>query len=252
MAFISGYTVNSHQQINNCPHSHGHIIIVMSGSCGISIADREYTLTNQHICFVPPNVQHIFTCTGNVLVLNVPEEMIKSIDLVFLSENCILEIDENLSNLVSLIKYEVEKCNFTNGESLRYLYYYLYDKFMEHFRLPSLQYIYDNYADEISITKLAAIENYNVSYFTSWFKKKTGYLPSDYLKLIRIEKAREILVTTRYRVIDVALQVGYKDTSAFIRAFSGLVGMTPNQYRRQALENKNGTNISIKGKEGEI
>lgn len=251
MAFISGYIVNAQQQINNYPHSHGHIIIVLSGTCCISFENQEHNLTSRFTCFVPPRVQHTFTCTGNVLVLNVPEEMIKSIDLVFLSENCILEINENLSPLISLIKYEVENRNFSS-ESLRYLYYYLYDKFVEQYRLPSLQYIHENYADDISITKLAAIENYNVSYFTSWFKKKTGCVPSDYLKIVRIEKAKEILTTTRYRVIDVALQVGYKDSSAFIRAFSGLVGMTPNQYRRQALDNKNRANISINRKEGEI
>lgn len=252
MAFISGYIVNAQQKINDYQHSHGHIIIVISGSCAVSFENQHHNLTSKHSCFIPPNVVHKLECTGNILVLDVPEEMIKSIDLVFLSENSVLEINENLAPLISLMKYEVESRNFTNNESLRYLYYYLYDKFVEQYRLPSLQYIHENYADEISITKLAAIENYNVSYFTSWFKKKTGCVPSDYLKIVRIEKAKEILTTTRYRVIDVALQVGYKDSSAFIRAFSGLVGMTPNQYRRLALENKNRANIPITRKEGEI
>ena len=238
MAFISGYIVNAQHQGSDNQHGHGHIIIVISGLCNVSFENQQHNLTPKHTCFIPPNTEHKLECTGNVLVLDVPAEMIKSIDLVLLTENSILEINENLAPLIKLIRYEVENRNYTNNESLRYLYYYLYDKFVEQYRLPSLQYIHENYADEISITKLAAIENYNVSYFTSWFKKKTGCVPSDYLKIVRIEKAKEILVTTQYRVIDVALQVGYKDSSAFIRAFSGLVGMTPNQYRRMALENK--------------
>ncbi|MBP1553556.1 MAG: helix-turn-helix transcriptional regulator [Oscillospiraceae bacterium] len=252
MAFISGYIVTAQQKVNNGQHSHGHIVIVIAGTCCVSFENQQYNLTSRQICFIPPNTVHTMESTGNVLVLDVPEEMIKSIDLVFLTENSILEINENLAPLITLIRYEVENRNFTNNESLRYLYYYLYDKFVEQYRLPSLQYIHENYADEISITKLAAIENYNVSYFTSWFKKKTGCVPSDYLKIVRIEKAKEILTTTRYRVIDVALQVGYKDSSAFIRAFSGLVGMTPNQYRRMALENKNRANKSLTRKEGEV
>lgn len=238
MAFISGHIVSAQQNINNYQHSHGHIIMVISGLCNVSFKEQHHQLSTKQICFIPPDTAHLMDCTGNVLVLNVPKEMIKSIDGVFLAENPVLEINENLAPLVTLIRYEVEKRNFSNNESLRYLYYYLYDKFVEQYRLPSLQYIHENYADDISITKLAAIENYNVSYFTSWFRKKTGCVPSDYLKIVRIEKAKEILVTTQYRVIDVALQVGYKDSSAFIRAFSGLVGMTPNQYRRLALENK--------------
>ncbi len=243
MAFITGYTVNAQQEPKNEQHNYGHIIIVLSGVCNVNIGNQQYSITPQYACFVPPNVSHGLDCSGNTLMLDVPEEMIKSTDLMFLAENCVLEINENLSHLISLIKYEVDSKNFSNSESLRYLYYYLYDKFVEQYRLPSLQYIHENYADEISIAQLAAIENYNVSYFTSWFKKKTGCVPSDYLKIVRIEKAKEILATTKYCVIDVAFQVGYKDSSAFIRAFSGLVGVTPNQYRKQALENKNKANI---------
>ena len=54
--------------------------------------------------------------------------------------------------------------------------------------MPSLQYMHENYADEISIAQLAAMENYNVSYYTSWFKHKIGCIPSDYLKMVRMEK----------------------------------------------------------------
>lgn len=252
MAFISGYIINAQQKVEKHQHGHGHIIIVLSGNCRVKIENKEQLFDSKLSCFVPPQANHELSGVGNILVLDVPEEMIKAIDLMFLTENNVLEINDSLSPLISLIKYEVENHTSQNSDSLRYLFYYLYDKFVDQYKMPSLQYIHDNYADDISITQLAAIENYNVSYFTSWFKKRTGCVPSDYLKIVRIEKAKEILATTRYRVIDVALQVGYKDSSAFIRAFGGLVGMTPNQYRKEATASESRNNKPITRKEGEL
>ena len=57
-------------------------------------------------------------------------------------------------------------------------------------------------------------------------------MPSEYLQGLRIEKAKEILNTTHYRVLDVALQVGYSNCSSFVRAFKAVAGVTPHEYRR--------------------
>lgn len=241
MATISSYTFNAQQGVKTHQHSHGHIIIVLTQTFYMKFSGREHVLTPRQIGFIPPGISHEFGCSGSALTLNIPAEMIKSTDLLFLTEHCVLEINEKLEPLVSLIKQEVESSGSHHSNSLRYLFYYLYDKFVEQYRMPSLQYMHENYADEINIAQLAAMENYNISYYTSWFKKKTGCIPSDYLKMVRIEKAKEILATTRYRIIDVAMQVGYSNSSSFTRAFHALEGITPNQYRRQAMEAKTRT-----------
>lgn len=238
MASISCYTFSAREALQTHQHPHGHIIIVLKGTFYVKFAQKEFTLTPRLIGFVPPGVVHEYGCTGQALTLNIPAEMIKATDLVFLAENCVLEINEKLEPLVFLIQQEVDS-GHAHHDSLRYLFYYLYDKIVEQYRMPSLQYMHENYADNLNIADLAAMENYNVSYYTSWFRKKTGCSPSDYLKMIRIEKAKEILATTRYRIIDVAMQVGYCNSSSFTRAFRSLVGLTPIQYRRQAAEEKN-------------
>lgn len=248
MAFISSYTFNAHEGLQTHSHSHAHIIIVLSQTFYVKFSGQEHTLTPRVIGFVPPGVVHEYGCTGTALTLNIPSEMIKATDLLSLTENCVLEITEKLEPLVSLIKQEVEE-NARHSDSLRYLFYYLYDKLVEQYRLPSLQYMHENYADDINITQLAALENYNVSYYTCWFRKKVGCIPSDYLKMVRIEKAKEILSTTRYRIIDVAMQVGYNNSSSFTRAFRTVVGITPNQYRKNAQEAKTGTGTKQTKKE---
>ena len=232
MAMISSYTYNAHEGLQTHCHSFGHIILVLTKSFYVKFNQREYTLTPRQIGFIPPGIPHEYDCRGSALTLNIPAEMIKETDLLFLTENCVLEINQKLEPLISLIKQEVENSS-PQSDSLRYLFYYLYDKFVEQYRMPSLQYMHDHYADEISMSQLAAMENYNVSYYTNWFRKKIGCTPSDYLKMLRIEKAKEILTTTRYRIIDVAMQVGYTNNSSFTRAFGAVTGMTPNQYRHQ-------------------
>lgn len=237
MAFISSYTLNAPEGLQNHCHSYGHIVIVLTKKFYVKFSNQEYILTPRLIGFIPPGVPHEYGCSGKTLTLNIPAEMIKSTDLLFLTEHCVLEINEKLEPLISLIKQEVEDSK-SHSDSLRYLFYYLYDKFIEQYRMPSLQYMHENYADDISMSQLAALENYNVSYYTSWFKKKIGCIPSEYLQMVRIDKAKEILSTTRYRIIDVAMQVGYSNSSSFTRTFREIVGVTPNQYRHQAMEAK--------------
>ena len=237
MSTISSFTFNAREGRQTHQHSHGHIIIVLTQTFYIRFLDQEHLLTPRLIGFVPPGVPHEFGCTGSALTLNIPAEMIKPTDLIILTEHSTLEIDAKLEPLISLIKQEVGGSSHSN--SLRYLFYYLYDKFADQYRMPSLQYMHENYADAINIAQLAAMENYNVSYYTSWFREKIGCNPSDYLKMVRMEMAKEILTTTRYRIIDVAMQVGYTNSSSFTRAFHAMEGMTPNQYRKLMTENIN-------------
>ncbi|MDD6212955.1 MAG: AraC family transcriptional regulator [Clostridiales bacterium] len=237
MSVISSHNYNLPGEIQSHVHAHAHIILPLDQYFYIRFQNQEHCLQPNQIGFVPPGVLHYFGCPGKALTLNIPAEMIKSSDLVFLSENSVREIDEKLMPLISLIKQETSGSS-QNKDSLRYLFYYLYDKLVEQGRIPSLQYIEENYAADITIREMAELENYNISYYTEWFKKNVGCLPSEYLRMVRIDKAKEILATTRYRIIDVAMQVGYYNSSSFTRAFREVEGITPKQYRKKAQEAK--------------
>ena len=63
------------------------------------------------------------------------------------------------------------------------------------------------------------------------FKNRMGVNPSDYLGIIRMEKAKELLKTTLLKVKDVSVAVGYEDEHVFMRRFKKYVGKTPGQYR---------------------
>ena len=237
MSLISSYTIEHSDMVYRHEHPHAHIILPVQKTFFIQFGGRGHEVSPRQLAFVPPGVSHSYSCHGLSITLNIPAEMVKPADLVCLTENCVVEIDEKLELLVSLIKREVQDPE-SSKESLRYLFYYLYDRFVERYRAPSLRYIHANYAGHVSVAQLAAIEGYSTPYYTDWFKKKVGCIPSEYLQSLRIEKAKEILNTTHYRVLDVALQVGYANCSSFVRAFKAVTGMTPDNYRHSKISDK--------------
>ena len=90
-----------------------------------------------------------------------------------------------------------------------------------------------HYAEQIKVSTLAQLENYNTTYYIDWFRAKTGVTPGKYLNQLRIDKAKMLLVNTQYRILDVALQVGYGNSSSFSRVFKSSEGITPQQYRQK-------------------
>ena len=69
------------------------------------------------------------------------------------------------------------------------------------------------------------------------FKQVTGVNFIDYLTEFRLNKAKELLVTTNSKINDIALQVGYQNSYMF-RLFKKYEGMTPGEYREKHMKLK--------------
>lgn len=69
--------------------------------------------------------------------------------------------------------------------------------------------------------------------FLRRFKSATGFRPIEYLQNLRIEKAKELLQTTRRSVEQVAQAVGYRDMTAFRRLFRKETGLSPVDFRKR-------------------
>ena len=70
------------------------------------------------------------------------------------------------------------------------------------------------------------------SYLSQNFKQLTGYSPKKYIMLCRIAAARSLLYKTDMPINDIAMYVGFNDTSNFIRYFKKETGETPFQFRK--------------------
>ena len=66
----------------------------------------------------------------------------------------------------------------------------------------------------------------------AYWNGTTGKNFSDYLKEIRIENAKNMLLNTEQQVEDISFAVGYSDIKYFSRLFKKLTGVTPTEFRR--------------------
>ncbi|MBP1994250.1 helix-turn-helix domain-containing protein [Paenibacillus eucommiae] len=95
-----------------------------------------------------------------------------------------------------------------------------------------IAYIQQNFADNmLSLDKIADSFGISSSYATRYFKEQTGYSLMQYLDLVRMNEARELLRQSDVILKGIIPQVGYVDESHFIRKFKKHEGVTPNEYR---------------------
>lgn len=67
------------------------------------------------------------------------------------------------------------------------------------------------------------------------FKGVMEISPSEYLAILRMEKAKSLLEETKLHIKEVGVQVGYEDQRVFLRRFKKYTGKTPGQYREDKI-----------------
>lgn len=97
--------------------------------------------------------------------------------------------------------------------------------------------IHERYEEELSLESCASQLNFHPVYLSRVFKKEIGINFSEYLVEYRMNMAKTWLENTNMKISDIAEKLQYTNTSAFIRTFRKIVGMTPGQYRDQFSKN---------------
>ncbi len=97
---------------------------------------------------------------------------------------------------------------------------------------PALEFMVENYRENISVDELAELVHLSKSYFMSCFKKAAGTGAIEYLTQLRINAACRMLTDTVLPVSDIAYSCGYCNLSNFNRQFRKLAGCSPKEYRR--------------------
>jgi two-component system response regulator YesN len=97
------------------------------------------------------------------------------------------------------------------------------------------KYIHENYCSRITIKEVANQFYINSAYLGQIFKKRYGVSFNDYIHQCRMEKAKELLIRTDFKIYEISEKIGYKNTDNFIEKFEKINGMTPFQYRKNKL-----------------
>lgn len=97
---------------------------------------------------------------------------------------------------------------------------------------PAIQYITENYKEDITIDKLSELSHLSKSYFMNRFKQYFGIGAMEYIIQLRIKSACEMLQNSNKTITQISSECGFNNLSNFNRQFKKTVGCTPKEYRK--------------------
>lgn len=99
-------------------------------------------------------------------------------------------------------------------------------------------YLQAHYMENLTIKSLSEKFYVNSAYLGQFFKKHNGVYLKDYLNLIRVKKAAEMLLNSNMKIYQIAESVGFQSADSFISAFSKQMNITPQKYRQGNVQIK--------------
>ena len=108
----------------------------------------------------------------------------------------------------------------------------------------------DDVRGELSLAEFAQSVNLSVWRLCHIFKSDVGMPPIRYLRLLRMERAKDLLESSFLSVKEIAYQVGLNDESHFVRDFKSTYGYSPALYRSQFRNNGSGNGHNGNGNNG--
>lgn len=98
------------------------------------------------------------------------------------------------------------------------------------------EYIREHYREDCSLHTLAKAVNVSPNHLQSVFAKNAGITPYKYLTMMRIEKAKKLLMAGERSLLEIALEIGFCSQSHFTKVFKEQTGKTPSAYQKELLE----------------
>lgn len=108
-------------------------------------------------------------------------------------------------------------------------------------------YIYQNYAEELTLASLAEQFHFSTVYISSYIKKNTGHTFLEILTSIRMYYAAIYLKETKMKNSEIGQRIGIQDERYFGQVFKKSYGITPYEFRKR--KDDVGNNLKFLGQE---
>lgn len=94
----------------------------------------------------------------------------------------------------------------------------------------------EHLAEPFSVNELAESAGFSTSHFSARFHAVTGFSVTEYVKRLRMARARALLITSDLSIAEIAAGVGYPDQFYFSRQFRAVTGSSPRDFRHRMNE----------------
>ncbi|HEY9061813.1 MAG TPA: response regulator transcription factor [Pseudobacteroides sp.] len=143
------------------------------------------------------------------------------------------ELHRPVSDIFNLQSLE-EIIEFTKNKAKSILQHLIYkQKNLHPIIKRAMKHIKTNYSKDISLKCLAHDFNINANYLGRLFKEELGVYFTDYLNTIRVEKAKELLLSTNKSTREISIEIGYSDPNYFYSLFKKYTGISPSEFKNQ-------------------
>jgi len=248
------------------------IYYMVSGRAQIVVGEHQYQLSPDNLYMIPPYVQHSTSCSGRFehFYVHVYENIyggsgiFDEFDFPFeiKATEEELQMFERLTALNPFMQLKASNpASYDNEDVLaqsilqnqqrsewlrlecRGITYRLFSRFMMEAKEKayihderihkSVRYIQERLTQSLSIHEMARDLNMSEEHFIRLFNKMVGSTPMLFINQKRIEKAQLLLLTTDATVKEISEQMGYTNSSYFVRVFRQVTGMTPLAYKKE-------------------
>lgn len=97
------------------------------------------------------------------------------------------------------------------------------------------EYIEQHQEGEILLDDVARAVHASTFHFCKTFKKATGFTFTQYVSLMRVAKAKQLLANPQKRISEIAYEVGFQSLTHFNRIFRKVTGSSPSDYRARVV-----------------
>lgn len=238
--------VGKYRNLHNISHWHmeHELIACREGSAQVMLDDTMFNITQQQCIFCHSGRVHYISASPDslLLVCLFNEKMYDPITSPFALENPVFENRYGILPKLSEIRHELQnqpiffECrteamigeilvDVFRGEPLRKAQWQFSDVITRYKQL--LNYIDLEY-EHITYQNAVQFMNMSDAYFSRYFKRQAGMTFSQYLNVVRIEKAVQLLDSApTMKITDVMLRCGFNTIRSFNRVFRAVTGFTP-------------------------
>lgn len=231
--------------VESCSHTHefAQLVLPITGSMEIEMGHHA-DLINDHVgVYIAPNDRHCFSGSQNNLFL-VVDVAIEENFLSKKSSSHVFSLTKNVKNFIyfahfylanndrdfytdSLINQLV--LNFSSKKSLSE---------RDQKVVEAKKWINMHLADPVDVDRVAWHCHLSSSQLQRRFKEDTGYGIAEYWRMKKMQHVKYLLSFSCPSIEDIAFEMGYENVSAFSRRFSQVFGVSPSQWRNEALTAK--------------